>query len=119
MAATDTRLHMKEAIMSLNALPTQLHQSFFFSPQHKLTNAVFSARHIYPYDVCSLGRLTGMSQGCRLRHDPFRKPTLPLPLLLQLVPSLIGSFGSATYRNAIIQCMVNTEVHIHLTKLSI
>lgn len=110
---------MKEAIMSLNALPTQLHQSFFFSPQHKLTNAVFSARHIYPYDVCSLGRLTGMSQGCRLRHDPFRKPTLPLPLLLQLVPSLIGSFGSATYRNAIIQCMVNTEVHIHLTKLSI
>lgn len=27
-AATDTRLHMKEAIMSLNALPTQLHQIF-------------------------------------------------------------------------------------------
>ena len=108
---------MKEAIMSLNALATQLHQ--IFSPQHKLTNAVFSARHIYPYDVCSLGRLTGMSQGCRLRHDPFRKPTFPLPLLLQLVSSLIGSFGSATYRNAKIQCKVNTEAHIHLTKLSI
>ena len=59
-----------------------------------------------------------MSQGCRLRHDPFRKPTLPLPSLLQLVPSLIGSFGSATYRSAIIQRMINTEAHIHLTKLA-
>ena len=79
--------------------------------QQKLTNAVFGAGYIYPYDVRSLGRLTGMSQRCRLRHDPFRKPSL---FLCRSSSESVRVLRFSYILNTIDQC-INTEAHIHLT----
>ena len=72
---------------------------------------VFGAGYIYPYDVCSLGRLTGMSQRCRLRHDPFRKPSL---FLCHSSSESVRVLRFSYILNTIDQC-INTEAHIHLT----